>query len=54
MKWRNEDETVDIVIVGAGAAGGVLAKDLSEAGLGVVVIDAGPWRDPRRISQVMN
>ncbi|OCT15770.1 oxidoreductase [Paenibacillus pectinilyticus] len=46
MKWRHESETVDIVIVGAGAAGGVLAKELSEAGLSVVVIDAGPWRDP--------
>lgn len=48
MKWRYEHETVDIVIVGAGAAGGVLAKELSEAGLGVVVIDAGPWRDPQK------
>ncbi|WNR44806.1 GMC family oxidoreductase [Paenibacillus roseipurpureus] len=48
MKWRNENEIVDIVIVGAGAAGGVLAKELSEAGLGVVVLDAGPWRDPLR------
>ncbi|MCY9666533.1 GMC family oxidoreductase [Paenibacillus alginolyticus] len=48
MKWRHEHDAVDIVIVGAGAAGGVLAKELSEAGLSVVVLDAGPWRDPQK------
>lgn len=41
------DECVDVVIVGAGAAGGVLAKELSEAGMKVVVLDAGPMRDPQ-------
>jgi choline dehydrogenase-like flavoprotein len=41
MKWRHEHDAADIVIVGAGAAGGVLAKELSEAGLSVVVLDAG-------------
>jgi choline dehydrogenase-like flavoprotein len=41
-------EEVDIVIVGAGAAGGVLAKELSEAGFSVVVIEAGPMRDPQK------
>lgn len=48
MKWRHEHEAADIVIVGAGAAGGVIAKELSEAGLTVVVLDAGPWRDPQK------
>ncbi|MEW9702235.1 GMC family oxidoreductase [Paenibacillus sp. SI8] len=48
MKWRHEHDEVDIVIVGAGAAGGVLAKELSEAGMQVVVLDAGPWRDPQK------
>lgn len=38
------DETVDFVIVGSGAAGGVLASELSEAGLDVVVLEQGPWR----------
>jgi choline dehydrogenase-like flavoprotein len=37
-------ETVDFVIVGAGAAGGVLARELATAGLGVVVLEQGPWR----------
>lgn len=47
LKRRFEQEEVDIVIVGAGAAGGVLARELSEAGMKVVVLDAGPWRDPQ-------
>ncbi|HEY0828498.1 MAG TPA: GMC family oxidoreductase [Bacilli bacterium] len=48
MFRRFADEVVDVVIVGAGAAGGVLAKELSEAGMRVVVIDAGPFRDPQK------
>ncbi|MBU7317672.1 GMC family oxidoreductase [Paenibacillus oleatilyticus] len=47
MKRKYEGETVDVVIVGAGAAGGVLAKELSEAGMSVVVLEAGPFRDPQ-------
>ncbi|HEY0970732.1 MAG TPA: GMC family oxidoreductase [Gemmatimonadales bacterium] len=41
-------EEVDVCIVGAGAAGGVLAGKLAEAGLSVVVLDAGPHWDPTR------
>lgn len=37
------DEEVDFVIVGAGAAGGVIAKELSTAGFDVVVLEQGPW-----------
>lgn len=48
LKRRFADDVVDAVIVGAGAAGGVLAKELSEAGWSVVVLDAGPMRDPHR------
>lgn len=47
LKRKYANETVDAVIVGAGAAGGVLAKELSEAGMRVVVLDAGPMRDPQ-------
>jgi choline dehydrogenase-like flavoprotein len=36
------DEEVDFVIVGSGAAGGVLAKELSTSGFRVVVLEQGP------------
>lgn len=39
-------DVVDVCIVGAGAAGGVLAHRLARAGLSVVVIEAGPFWDP--------
>ncbi|UOF92677.1 GMC family oxidoreductase [Fodinisporobacter ferrooxydans] len=45
---RYLQEEADICIVGAGAAGGVLAKELAEAGMRVVVIEAGPFRDPQK------
>lgn len=41
------DKEVDVCIVGAGAAGGVLAYELSKAGLDVVVIEAGPYWNPQ-------
>ncbi|CAN5879987.1 GMC family oxidoreductase [soil metagenome] len=46
MKQRTfaESERVDFVIVGSGAAGGVLAKELSTNGFSVVVLEQGPWR----------
>lgn len=43
-KYGNEE--VDVCIVGAGAAGGLLAHRLARAGLSVVVIEAGPYWDP--------
>ncbi|MBD1912733.1 GMC family oxidoreductase [Leptolyngbya sp. FACHB-16] len=36
----------DAIVVGAGATGGVAAKELSERGLTVLVLDAGPQRTP--------
>ena len=35
-------EEVDFVIVGSGAAGGVMAKELSTAGHSVVLLEQGP------------
>lgn len=48
LQWSYEHNEVDVVIVGAGAAGGVLAKELSQAGLSVVILDAGPLRDSQK------
>ena len=46
MKQRTygEREVIDFVIVGSGAAGGVLAKELATAGFDVVVLEQGPWQ----------
>ena len=44
----NKRDPVDIVIIGAGAAGGVLCKELAEAGFNVVVLEAGPHWVPER------
>lgn len=41
---RFEPQTqVDFVVIGAGAAGGVMAKELSTAGFQVVVLEQGPY-----------
>src|SRR4051794_39873232 len=42
-----ERDAVDFVIVGSGAAGGVLAKELATAGFNVVVLEQGPWQHPQ-------
>jgi len=41
-KYKTSDE-VDFVIVGSGAAGGIMAKELSESGFRVVVLEQGPY-----------
>ena len=43
--------TYDAVIVGSGAGGGMAAKVLSESGLKVAVVEAGPFFDPANDAQ---
>jgi choline dehydrogenase-like flavoprotein len=42
MRRFRDDDEVDIVIVGCGAGGGVLAQRLARADWSVVAFDAGP------------
>jgi len=45
-----EHDVVDFVVVGSGAAGGVLAKELSTSGFNVVVLEQGPWQQSAQFS----
>ena len=41
-------KTYDAIVVGSGAAGGMAAKELTEGGLHVLLLEAGPRLDPAR------
>src|SRR5580704_11492328 len=41
-KYKTSEE-VDFVVVGSGAAGGIMAKELSQNGFRVVVLEQGPY-----------
>ena len=47
MQIKGVAEEYDVVIVGSGAGGGMATKILSEAGLKVALIEAGPFFDPK-------
>jgi len=49
VTYKPSDE-VDFAIVGSGAAGGVLAKELSSNGFRVVVLEQGPYLRPEDFS----
>jgi len=46
MQIKEQSKVYDAVIVGSGAGGGMAAKVLSEQGLNVAIIEAGPFFDP--------
>jgi choline dehydrogenase-like flavoprotein len=41
MERLGKDETFDVCVIGSGAAGGVMAKELCEGGAKVVMLEAG-------------
>ena len=43
MRTFRPQEQVDFVVIGSGAAGGIMAKQLSTAGFSVVVLEQGGW-----------
>jgi choline dehydrogenase-like flavoprotein len=45
MKRTAKPETPDVLIIGAGASGGVVARHLAEAGVKVVCLEQGHWVD---------
>jgi len=46
MQIKSSSKQYDAIIVGSGAGGGMAAKILSESGLTVAVLEAGPYFDP--------
>lgn len=51
MQIKKSSKEYDAVIVGSGAGGGMTAKILSEAGLNIAIIEAGPYFDPANREQ---
>jgi choline dehydrogenase-like flavoprotein len=47
---RTTPDPTDVVLIGAGAAGGTAAKVLTEAGVNVVCLERGPWIKPEEFS----
>ncbi len=45
-KLQFKTESTDVIVIGLGAGGGVIVKELGEAGLNVVALEAGKRYDP--------
>ena len=41
----------DVIVIGTGAAGGVMMKELARSGLKVVALEMGPWLKTRDYTQ---
>ena len=52
MQIKKNLKEYDVIIVGSGAGGGMATKILSEAGLSIAVVEAGPYYDPANPEQM--
>ncbi len=43
------DTSADVVVVGSGVAGGIVAHELAKAGASVLILEAGPWLSRWRV-----
>ena len=46
QKKQHQQEHADVCVIGSGAGGAVVAKELAEAGLSVIILEAGETHDP--------
>ena len=46
QKKQHQQEHADVCVIGSGAGGAVVAKELTEAGLSVIILEAGENHDP--------
>ena len=52
MEIINNSPKYDVIVVGSGAGGGMATKVLSDAGLKIALIEAGPYFDPANPDQM--
>ena len=52
MQIKENLKEYDVIVVGSGAGGGMATKILSEAGLSIAIVEAGPYFDPANPDQM--
>ena len=52
MEIINNSPKYDVIVVGSGAGGGMATKILSDAGLKIALVEAGPYFDPANPDQM--